>query len=107
MAKTKERRKERERGEKARKKNKKNKNKKLKKKRVIEVKKVAEKWKIWNEEVKAAKSEEEAKKLFPQRFHKWIHIFGKNMSERMPMKKLWDHVIEVKEEFVLRKGKVY
>jgi len=25
----------------------------------------------------------------------------------MLTKKLWDHVIEVKEEFVLRKGKVY
>jgi len=25
----------------------------------------------------------------------------------MPMKKVWDHVIEVKKEFVLRKGKVY
>ena len=25
----------------------------------------------------------------------------------MPMKKIWDYVIELKEEFVLRKGKVY
>jgi len=25
----------------------------------------------------------------------------------MPIKKLWDHVIEMKEGFVLRKGKVY
>ena len=25
----------------------------------------------------------------------------------MPTKKLWDHIIEMKEEFVLRKGKVY
>jgi len=68
---------------------------------------VAEKWETWNEEEKAAKSEEEAKKLFPQRFHKWIHIFEKKMSERRPIKKLWDHVIEVKEGFVLKKGKVY
>jgi len=28
-------------------------------------------------------------------------------SERMPIKKLWDHVIEVKEEFVQRNKKVY
>ena len=27
--------------------------------------------------------------------------------ERMPTRKVWDHVIEVKEGFVLRKGKVY
>ncbi len=25
----------------------------------------------------------------------------------MPIKKFWDHVIEIKERFVLRKGKVY
>jgi len=25
----------------------------------------------------------------------------------MPMRKMWDHAIDVKEGFVLRKGKVY
>jgi len=29
-------------------------------------------------------------------------VFGKKQSERMPMRKLWDHAIEVKEQ--LRKG---
>ena len=28
-------------------------------------------------------------------------------SERMPTKKLWDHAIEIKKGFVLRKGKIY
>ncbi len=27
--------------------------------------------------------------------------------ERMPTRKLWDHVIDVKEEFIPWKGKVY
>jgi len=36
----------------------------------LEVKKVIEKWEIWNEEEEAIKSKEEAKKLVPQRFHK-------------------------------------
>ena len=36
----------------------------------MEVKKVAEEWEIWKEEEKATKSEEEAKKLVSQRFHK-------------------------------------
>ena len=53
------------------------------------------------------KSKEKAKKLVSQRFHKWIHVFRKKTSERMLMKKLWDHVIETKEEFVLRKENVY
>ena len=73
----------------------------------MEVRKVAEEWKIWDEEEEAAKSEEEAKKLVPERFHKWIKVFGKKQLERMPMRKLWDHAIEVKERFMPRKGKVY
>ena len=53
------------------------------------------------------KSEKEAKKLVPLRFYKWIHIFRRKVSEKMLMRKVWDHVIELKEEFVLRKRKVY
>jgi len=45
--------------------------------------------------------------LVPEKFHWWIKVFGKKQSERMPTRKLWDHMIEVKEGFVPRKGKVY
>ena len=34
-------------------------------------------------------------------------MFGKKQSERMPMRKLWDYAIDVKEGFMPRKGKVY
>jgi len=51
--------------------------------------------------------EEKAKKLVPECLYKWIQVFGKKQSERMPIRKLWDHTIEVQEEFVPRKGKVY
>jgi len=57
--------------------------------------------------VEVAKSEEEAKKLVLKRFHKWIYVFGKKASEWMPTKKLWDYAINIKEEFVPRKGKMY
>jgi len=43
----------------------------------------------------------------PKKFHQWIKVFGKKQLERMLTRKVWDHVIEVKEGFVLRKGKVY
>ena len=36
----------------------------------MEVKKIAEKQKIWNEEEKAVRSEKETKKLVPKKFHK-------------------------------------
>ena len=34
-------------------------------------------------------------------------MFLKKQSERMLVKKVWDHTIETKEGFVLRKGKIY
>jgi len=52
------------------------------------VKKVAEKWEIWDEEEEAAKSEAEARKLVPEKFHEWIKVFGKKQSERMLTRKL-------------------
>ena len=73
----------------------------------MEVRKVAEEWEIWNEEEEAAKSETEAKKLVPEKFHEWIKVFGKKQSERMPTRKLWDHAIDVKEGFMPWKEKVY
>ena len=73
----------------------------------MEVKRVIEEWKIWDEEEEAVKSEEEAKKLVPSRFYKWIHVFRKKASERMPTRKMWDHTIDIKEGFIPRKRKVY
>ena len=48
----------------------KEKKKKQKKGKMVEVRKVAEEWEIWDEEEEAAKSEAEAKKLVPEKFHK-------------------------------------
>jgi len=73
----------------------------------MEIKKIAEEWEIWDKEEEVAKSEAEAKKLVLERFHRWIKVFGKKQLERMLTRKLWDHAIDVKEGFVLRKGKVY
>jgi len=81
--------------------------KKQKKGKTMEVKKVAEEWEIWDEEEEVVRSEVEAKKLVPEKFHKWIKVFGKKQSERMPTRKAWDYVIDVKKGFVPGKGKVY
>ena len=40
----------------------------------------------------------------PEKFHKWIKMFGKKQSERMPTRKAWDHAIDVKKGFVPQKG---
>jgi len=90
----------------------KEKKKKQKKGKTVEVRKVAEEWEIWDEEEEVAKSEAEVKKLVPEKFHRWIKVFGKKQSERMPTRKLWDHAEEREEvrEFVkeqLRKGYIW
>jgi len=50
-------------------KEKKEKKKKQKKGKTVEVRKVVEEWEIWDEEEEVAKSEAEARKLVPERFH--------------------------------------
>jgi len=102
-----EKQKEEEKREEAGKRREEKEKKKMKKGKTMEVKKVAEEWKIWEEEEEAAKSEAEARKLVPEKFHEWIKVFGKKQSERMPTRKLWDYAIDVKEGFMLQKGKVY
>lgn len=56
-------------------------------KRTMEVKRLKEEWKIWNEE-KEVRLEEETKKLVLEHFYKWIHIFSKKTSEWMLTRKI-------------------
>jgi len=62
--------------------------KKKQKKKTVEIRKVAEEWEIWDGEEKVAKSEAETKKLVLEKFHRWIKVFGKKQSERMPTRKV-------------------
>ena len=55
---------------------------------MIDMKKVVEKWEIWNEKEEVARSEEEAKKLVPEKLHKQIKMFRKKASERMLTRKI-------------------
>ena len=45
--------------------------------------------------------------MVSQRFHQWLKVFGKVESERIPMRKIWDHAIDFKEDFKASKAKVY
>jgi len=61
-------------------------------------------------EVKKVESDEDKemlKKLVPKRFWRWGKVFGKKKSERMPVRKTWDHAIELKEGFIPKKRKIY
>ena len=45
--------------------------------------------------------------IVPRRFHKYLKVFEKKDSERMPMRKALNHAIDLREGFVLKKGKIY
>jgi len=47
------------------------------------------------------------KEMVPRQFHKYLKVFEKKESERMPTKKAWDHAIDLREGFVPKKGKIY
>ena len=40
-------------------------------------------------------------------YYKYLKMFEKKELERMPMRKTWDHVINIREGFVPKKGKIY
>ena len=45
--------------------------------------------------------------MVPRWFHKYLKVFEKKESERILMKKTWDHTIDLREGFVPKKEKIY
>ena len=69
-----------------------------------------DKWKGTIEEKfdnKIELDKEKVRKIVPQKFHKWLKVFEKTESERIPVKKPWDHAINLKKDFVPRKRRTY
>ena len=50
---------------------------------------------------------EKVKKMVLQKFHKQLKVFEKAELERIPVRKPWDYVINLKEDFVPRKRRTY
>ena len=49
---------------------------------------------------------EEAQKLVPRKYWDYLDVFSKSKSEHMPLRKPWDHGIDLKEDFPLKKGRL-
>jgi hypothetical protein len=45
--------------------------------------------------------------MIPERYLKYQKVFKKKASERFPPKQLWNHVIDLKEDFLPQDCKVY
>jgi len=50
---------------------------------------------------------EKVRKIVPQKFHKWLKVFEKAESERIPVRKPWDHAINLRKDFVSKKRRIY
>ena len=37
--------------------------------------------------------------MVSKRFHWWLKVFGKVESKKMPIRKVWDHAVDLKGEF--------
>jgi hypothetical protein len=49
---------------------------------------------------------EEAFKLVPLEYHEFLDIFSKKASERTPKTQPWDHAVDLKPDFVPKKGQL-
>jgi len=81
----------------------------VKRKQAAEEDKKDLRWTMEEREKKEEIGEDHRKveELVPRCFHKWKKVFGKVKSKRMPTQKLWDHAIDLREDFVPRKGQIY
>ena len=62
--------------------------------------------KIWITLDKPKKVEKTVEELVPKEYHKYLKVFLKEESERMLIRKPWDHAIELKDMFKLKKGRL-
>jgi len=60
----------------------------------------------WGREKEMELDHQKVEAMVPQKFHKWLKVFGKVESERMPTRKIWDHAIDLKKEFKASKARV-
>ena len=53
----------------------------------------------WGREEEIEMDHRKIEGMVPERFHWWLKVFGKVESERMPVRKIWDHAIDLREDF--------
>jgi len=61
----------------------------------------------WGREEEMETDYRKVEEMVPKRFHKWLKVFRKVESERMLVRKAWDHVIDLNDDFKASKARVY
>ena len=55
---------------------------------------------------KPKKAEKTMEELVSKEYHQYLKVFSKEKLERMPIRKPWDHTIELKDIFKPKKGRL-
>jgi len=53
----------------------------------------------WGKEEEIKADHRKIEEIVPRKFLKWRKVFGKVELERMPMRKIWNYTIDLKEMF--------
>jgi len=61
----------------------------------------------WRREEEIEADHRKVEEMVPKKFHKWLKVFGKVESERMLVRKVWDHAINLQNDFRASKARVY
>jgi len=61
----------------------------------------------WGREEEMEMDHRKIEEMVPKRFHKWLKVFRKVESERMLVRKAWDHAIDLNDDFKVSKARVY
>jgi len=82
------------------------------KKEIRENKKRIVKWAVnekenWEKEEKMETDHRKIEEMVLERFHRWLKVFGKVESKRILVRKVWDHAIDLNDNFKASKVRVY
>jgi len=82
------------------------------KKEIRENKKRIVKWAVnekenWEKEEKMETDHRKIEEMVLKRFHRWLKVFGKVESKRILVRKVWDHAIDLNDNFKASKVRVY
>ena len=61
---------------------------------------------ICTQESEQKPREKTPEELVPEEYHKYLNVFSKKESEQMPIRKPWNHAIDLKDTFKPKKGRI-
>jgi len=68
---------------------------------------IVDKKKDWGREEEIEADYRKVEEIVSKQFHRWLKVFRKVKSERIPVRKVWDHAMDLNNSFKVSKARVY